>query len=175
MSGSGSGSTNTSADYVYTPQRGLKEAFDNVNDAAAEAMAESQPTEITPVATSGEGGQTAFLGASVNISEYPLEVYQSISDTCKDTIGIIFIGRASGEGGDLYTQEYTDGTPHQLALTSAERDMIKFAEENCKGVVVVLNSCNTMQIPELEDDDEINAIIQMCTPGAMGFKSLAKF
>ncbi|HJA66447.1 glycosyl hydrolase family 3 [Lachnoclostridium sp. An169] len=174
MSGSGSGSTNTSADYVYTPQRGLKEAFDNVNDAAAEAMAESQPTEITPVATSGEGGQTAFLGASVNISEYPLEVYQSISDTCKDTIGIIFIGRASGEGGDLYTQEYTDGTPHQLALTSAERDMIKFAEENCKGVVVVLNSCNTMQIPELEDDDEINAIIQMCTPGAMGFKSLGK-
>lgn len=35
MSGSGSGSTNTSADYVYSAVRGIQEAFSNVNNAAS--------------------------------------------------------------------------------------------------------------------------------------------
>lgn len=53
--------------------------------------------------------------------------------------------------------------------------MIEFAKKACgKGVIVVLNSCNTMEVAELADDEGINAIIQMCTPGALGFKSLGK-
>lgn len=61
-----------------------------------------------------------------------------------------------------------------MALTEDERETIQFAEDNCKGVVIVVNSTNAMQIPELEDDEKINAILQICTPGAMGFKSLGK-
>ncbi|MCI6757163.1 MAG: glycoside hydrolase family 3 C-terminal domain-containing protein [Lachnospiraceae bacterium] len=175
MSGSGSGGTNTSADYVYTPQRGLTEAFSNVNTALADAAGKAQAVTISPKAASGQGGATAFLGASTNIMEYPSTVYQGLEDTCKGTVGIIFLGRSSGEGGDIYTGEYSDGTPHQLALTQTERDMISYAEENCTGgVVVVLNSCNVMQAAELQDDPKINAILQICTPGALGFKSLGK-
>ncbi len=174
MSGSGSGSTNTTADYVYTAERGLTEAFTNVNQAVVDAMKQATPTEITPVAASGEGGQTAFLGASVNIAEYPVETYAGLEDTCKDTTGIVFVGRASGEGGDLYTHEYSDGTPHQLALTSLEKATLEYAKANCSSVVVVVNSCNAMELGELEDDPEVDAILQMCTPGAMGFKSLGK-
>ena len=173
MSGSGSGSTNTTADYAYSAERGITEAFTNVNAAVVDAMKKAEPVTATPEASSGEGGQTAFLGASVSISEYPVSTYSGLEDSCNGTVGIVFVGRASGEGGDLYTLPYDDGTPHQLALTQAEREMIEYAKANCtSGVVVVLNSCNTMQIPELEDDDGINAIIQMCTPGALGFKSL---
>ena len=175
MSGSGSGGTNTSVDYVYTPQKGIGEAFTNVNTAIEKAMLGATAVDIAPVAVSGEGGQTAFLGASLMISEYPVSAYSGLESTCANTVGLVFIGRAAGEGGDIYTKEYTDGTPHQLALTDAEREMIAYAKENCSlGVVVILNSCNTMQIAELEDDAGINAIIQMCTPGAMGFKSLGK-
>lgn len=97
-----------------------------------------------------------------------------MAESCKDTVGIVFLGRASGEGGDLYTLEYDDGTPHQLAVTKAERAMLDYAKANCKGVVVVLNTTNTMQVTELQDDKDINAIMQIATPGAMGFKSLGK-
>lgn len=173
MSGSGSGSTNTSADYAYSAERGITEAFSNVNDTVVDAMRNATATVIAPSASSGEGGQTAFLGASVNISEYPVDIYDGTEESCSGTVGIVFLSRASGEGGDLYTLEYEDGTPHQLALTTLERDLLEFAKTNCTGgVVVVLNSTNVMEVAELEDDEGINAIIQMCTPGALGFKSL---
>ena len=175
MSGSGSGSADTTAEYVYDAVRGITEAFNNINTKAADAMKNGTLVTINPVAASGEGGQTAFLGAAVSISEYPASTYAGIEDSCKDTVGIVFLGRAGGEGGDLYTQEYEDGTPHQLALTDTEREVLEFAKTNCTaGVVVILNSCNTMEVAELADDDGINAIVQMCTPGAMGFKSLGK-
>ncbi len=51
MSGSGSGSTNTEADYVYSPKRGLEEAFRNVNGKSEEAMLAATPIEIQPAAT----------------------------------------------------------------------------------------------------------------------------
>ncbi len=175
MSGSGSGSTNTNADYVYDAVRGINEAFSNVNNAAVDAMQKGTLKDIGPKGEGGEAGQTAFLGSAATISEYPADTYQGIEDSCKDTVGIVFIGRAGGEGGDLYTLPYEDGTPHQLALTDTERGMLEFAKANCTGgVVVVINSCNAMELAELEDDPEINAIISMVTPGAMGFKSLGK-
>lgn len=175
MSGSGSGGADTTADYVYNAVKGINEAFTNVNTAAADAMAKGTPHTSTPVAASGEGGQTAFLGAAVNLAEYPASTYSGIEASCKDTVGLVFLGRAGGEGGDLYTLEYDDGTPHQLALTDTERGVLEFAKTNCTGgVVVILNACNTMEVAELEDDAGINAIIQMCTPGGMGFKSLGK-
>ena len=70
MSGSGSGSADTKADYVYTAEKGINEAFSNVNNAAVDAMKNGTPHEVTPAAASGEGGATAFLGASMNLNEY---------------------------------------------------------------------------------------------------------
>ena len=175
MSGSGSGGTNTTADYVYTAEEGIHEAFKNVNEKAESAMKSAKVVDTTPLGSGGEGGQTAFLGAGAKISEYPAETYQGIEESCQDTVGIVFIGRAGGEGGDVYTMEYEDGTPHQLALTQAEREVLDYAKANCTGgVVVVLNCCNAMEPAELEDDKDINAILSICTPGAMGFKSLGK-
>ncbi|MCD7735153.1 MAG: glycoside hydrolase family 3 C-terminal domain-containing protein [Clostridiales bacterium] len=173
MSGSGSGSTDTTADYVYDAVRGIEEAFTNVNQAAVEAMQNGTVHETIPEAASGEGGETAFLGSSTILSEYPASTYAGIEDSCQDTVGLVFLGRAGGEGGDLYTLPYDDGTPHQLALTETERELLEFAKENCTGgVVVILNCCNTMELAELQDDPDINAIIVICTPGAMGFKAL---
>lgn len=174
MSGSGSGSADTTADYVYSAIKGITEAFSNVNGSSLDAMQAAEAVQIDPVAASGEAGQTAFLGSAVSIFEFPASIYAGIEDSCKGTVGIVFLGRAGGEGGDLYTDEYTDGTPHELALTDTERETLAFAKANCDGVVVVLTSCNTMQIAELQDDADINAIITMSTPGAVGFKSLGK-
>ena len=76
---------------------------------------------------------------------------------------IVFLGRAGGEGGDLYAEAYDDGTPHQLALTDTERGVLDFAKKNCAGVVVVLNSCNTMQVGELEET-RILMQLSRCAP-----------
>ena len=62
MSGSGSGSADTTADYVYTAEKGINEAFSNVNSASVDAMKNGTVHETTPAAASGEGGATAFWG-----------------------------------------------------------------------------------------------------------------
>ena len=77
MSGSGSGGTNTTADYVYTAEKGLTEAFENVNTDVVDAMKKAEAVDTTPVAASGEGGQTAFLGASVNIRQILIKVWKT--------------------------------------------------------------------------------------------------
>lgn len=172
MSGSGSGSGNTDADYAYNAERSLHEAFDNVNTTVEEAMKKAEPHATNPKGAGGEGGATAFLGAASTLNEYPVNVYDGLEDSCKESVGIVFIGRAGGEGGDVYTKEYEDGTPHMLALTQDEKDTINYAKKNCAGVVVVINACNAMELAELEDDQDVNAVITICTPGAMGFKAL---
>lgn len=175
MSGSGSGGTNTTADYVFNAEKGIQAAFTNINNNVVNAMRSATPETIAAAGGGGDAGQTAFLGAGAEIKEYPISTYSGLEDSCTGTVGIVFLGRGAGEGGDLYTMSYEDGTPHQLALTTLENELLEYAKENCSGgVVVVLNSCNVLQIPELADDSRINAIIQMCTPGAMGFKSLGK-
>lgn len=174
MSGSGSGSTNTSNEYAYTAERGITEAFDNVNTEFVDVMREAAVISANPTAASGEGGATAFLGAGLNIDEYDVADLEPVASTCEGTVGIVFIGRAAGEGGDMYTLDYDDGTPHQLALTQAERDMLDFAKTNCDGVVIVITSTNAMQLAELQDDEDVNAIIQVATPGALGFKSVGR-
>ncbi|MBQ1491538.1 MAG: glycoside hydrolase family 3 C-terminal domain-containing protein, partial [Blautia sp.] len=152
MSGSGSGGTNTTADYVYNAEKGIQEAFSNINQKAVDAMKAGQAVDTVPAGAGGEAGQTAFLGSSATIREYPADVFAGIEDSCKGTVGLVFIGRAGGEGGDIYTLPYTDGTPHQLALTEIEREVLSFAKANCDGVVVILNCCNAMEVSELEDD-----------------------
>ena len=174
MSGSGSGGGTSGGDAVYSAVRGITEAFKNVNGATLEAMNNGTVSQIDPVAASGEAGATAFLGSAVSIFEFPVSTYAGLETSCNGTVGLVFLGRAGGEGGDLYADAYVDGTPHELALTDLERETLAFAKANCDKVVVILNSCNTMEVAELADDAGINAIVTMCTPGTVGFKSLGK-
>ena len=57
MSGSGSGSADTTADYVYSAIKGITEAFSNVNGSSLDAMQAAEAVQIDPVAASGEAGQ----------------------------------------------------------------------------------------------------------------------
>lgn len=174
MSGSGSGGTDTSCEYAYSAERGIKEAFSHVNTTMVNAMKKAKPAEIKPQGADGDGGATAFMGAATIIREFDVEDLKAQQDSLKNTVGIVFIGRGAGEGGDLNTKPYEDGTPHQLALSENEKKLLSFAQENCKGVVVVVNSTNAMQLADLQDNPGVNAVLQIATPGALGFKSLGK-
>lgn len=54
---------------------------------------------------------------------------------------------------------------HGLQLSSSEQELIKFAKENFKKVIVTLNSSHAFEFYNLEKDDGINAIVWFGRPG----------
>lgn len=55
---------------------------------------------------------------------------------------------------------------HELQLTSSEIDLIEYAKENFKKVVVLFNSSHTFEMYNLEHDPQINALLWFGRPGA---------
>ena len=73
--------------------------------------------------------------------------------------------RLEGEGSDL-----PDGC---LALTDEERALIKEAEDNFEKVIVLLNGSPAMEIDELKEDPQVDAILWIGEPGTHGFYGVA--
>ena len=90
---------------------------------------------------------------------------------------IIVIGRSSSEAID-YTVGGVDDTvgssTEPLQLTDDERALIDLAEENFEEVIVIINSCNVMEVSELEEDDGVDAILWIGYPGAYGLLGVAQ-
>lgn len=175
--GSGSGNVDANKAYVATAEKSLSEHF-NVNQTLVSAMKKAVPQEITAMgisdATSSESGK-GFNGASTSILEFDPQIYKGLEESCADTTGIVFIGRVGGEGSNLQITPYSDGTAHELQLTTYERDMLRFAKEHCKNVVVIINSSNVMELGELVSGElEADAILWIGGPGATGFDSMAR-
>lgn len=79
--------------------------------------------------------------------------------------GIVMLCRLEGEGNDL-----PEGS---LTLTEEERALIKEAEANFEKVIVLLNGTPQMEIEELKDDPQIDAILWIGEPGTHGFYGVA--
>ncbi len=179
--GTGSGNVDTSKEYVYSPERALKEVFgeDAINETVADLLRNSSPYEISSdgiqATKKSEGDNMGFGGMDHKIKEFDPRIYdtEEVKASCEGTTGMVFIGRFGGESWDLQRTEYADGTPHQLALSSYEKEMIAFAKENCENVVIILNSSNQMELGLLEADDGIDAILWIGGPGGLGFKAMA--
>ena len=89
---------------------------------------------------------------------------------------IVVIGRPSAESID-YTVGGTDDTTSStepLELTDNEREIIELAKEASDNVIVILNTSNAMEIGELADDPEIDAILWIGFPGAYGMLGVAQ-
>lgn len=171
--GTGSGTIDESETYVVTPKEGLTSVFTTVNDAVEKAMQTAKVSAANPLVDSSSGSD-AYSGARISLPEYKKSVYESVAAKMKDTVGIVYLGRVGGEGGDLCATEYDDGTVHELALTQNEKDLLEVAKANCSKVVVVLETSNAMELAELQDDSKINAILQVGGCGCSGFASLAE-
>lgn len=132
------------------------------------AMSATGYTEAEP---SNDG--TTFSGAETDIYEFNPQVYEGTEDSCRDTVGIVYIGRIGGEGANILATPYYDGTPHNLALTEYEKETVKFAKENCDKVVAVINSSNIMELgPILSGEYECDAIVWIGGPGTTSYESL---
>lgn len=74
----------------------------------------------------------------------------------------------TGTGESAKTVEYK----HYLQLTDSEEELLEYAKANCKKVVVLINSSNVMELGNIQNDDEIDAILWTGRPGADGLKAL---
>ena len=193
--------TDPEGEATVSPAEALGAKFTNIVTAAADLQPEStgyklgmwrpsetgswyQPVEYTnyPDAPAAAEGTTAHDVAQMGGDNYILEldasVYDSLSDTdlgkMKDSTALVFVTRSGNENADKKSDGYTDGTEHFLQLSKNERDMIAFAKESCKKVVLVVVASNPIELDVVMDGElEAAAIICAGHPGDNGSKSLA--
>lgn len=121
----------------------------------------SEP-EIALYTTAKEAGGA---GAADNFTES----FNTYNDAA-----IVVFSRPGSEGSDYYPDEKgIDQTKYEaksaLGLTKNERAVLDLAKANFDKVIVLINSGSTMEIEELKQDDDVDAIMYVGFPGAYGF------
>lgn len=126
----------------------------------------------------------SYGGATVN--EVPQSEYSAAPSDYSDynDAAIIFLGRDSGEGLDFYPGEagladpgeFTQSTTKNIfSLSDDERDLISYVKgKGFDKVIVLLNTTSTMEIQELEDDPDIDAVMWIGNPGPYGINGVAR-
>lgn len=117
----------------------------------------------------------------VTFTELPLSYYpDSLVSTYagyKDA-AIVTFSRIGSENKDRATHSvdgHSDKNEHYLQLDDAEKDLINHVKaQGFKKIVVLLNSANIMQIPELDADPAISGIIWIGSPGNNGVDAVSR-
>lgn len=91
---------------------------------------------------------------------------------------IVVISRPGSEGSDYYPGEAGIDTKKYeatsaLGLVANERALIETAKKHFDKVIVMINSGSTMEIEELKQDKDIDALMYIGFPGAYGFLGIA--
>lgn len=122
-------------------------------------------------------GKTYNDRVSTNINEPDVADMTDLVDGFADydDAAIVVLGRSGSEASDYLPGEVTEGQGNSepLALTTNEKDLLELAKENFDRVIVLINSCNALEIDDLKHDDEIDAILNINFPGAYGMLGVA--
>ena len=168
--GTGSGTTDTSASVNIVD--GLENAGFEVND---ELVSFYKSSGVARPSQSGYSGSD-FTPVEVPAASYPDELLASAREF--SDIAIVVISRLGGEGGDipqnLYAAGYStvDDGRHYLELTQDEEDLLALVKgQDFDRIIVLINSCNAMELGFLEDES-IDAALWVGTPGAVGFNAV---
>lgn len=114
---------------------------------------------------------------SFQIGELSPNSYTSdVLASADGTTAIVFLTRDSSESAD-YSDAMTDPSGNTftspLGISEYERQMIRLAKEHCNGkVIVLLNTDAVMEIEELKQDPDIDAILWTGLPGMYGFEGV---
>ena len=137
------------------------------------------PTTISFYDTYNEtAGKTYNDRVDSNVNEparASLEAAAGTSFTEYGDAAIVVLGRSGSESRDYLPGSVTDGqgNTEPLELTTNEKDLLALAKENFEKVIVLINSCNAMEIDDLKHDDKIDAILNISFPGAYGMLGVA--
>lgn len=167
--GTGSAKPTGSVSHLSLLKDCLAEAF-TVNEEVASALEKATPVTLAAITAEPTLQQAHF---SNDLLEFDSDFYAPYTDSISGTTGLIFIARQDGEGLDLQRSAYSDGTPHELALTSYEKATISFAKAHCEKTIVILNCAMPLECePLTEGEDEVDAILWVGYPGSSGFLAL---
>lgn len=88
---------------------------------------------------------------------------------------IVVISRPSAESIDYLPGGIAEGlgAEEPLALTTNERDAIALAKECSEKVIVLVNSSTAVEIGDLKNDPEVDAILWIGAPGCYGMVGIA--
>lgn len=178
--GSGSGNVDATQDYIITCVEALTDTFgENLNTAVISRMESLFANDTSNKYKKAEIAMDDMSSDFYGIGEFYGEDYRAMDAIVSGYTDamLVFIGRAGGEGGDL-TQDMSlnnsggSSDEHQLELNEHEKAMISYAKSKSDKVIVVLNMSTTLELGALETDGEIDAVVWMGSPGAVGFGSM---
>lgn len=134
----------------------------------------------------GELAVDLFAGVTkegFRVGEPPVSMYTDVEPSYTDSFAeysdgaVVVISRTGTEGGDYQPGKagLAEGESGEtaLALNEEERAMIQLAEEYFDKVVVLINSISQIEIEELKQDEQIDAILWVGFPGCYGFYGVA--
>ena len=120
-----------------------------------------------------------------SVGEAPASAYtDDVLASADGTVAIVCIARDSSEAAeysdDMMAFAGPDYTPADdsldngpLNLSQNEKDMIALAKEHSSRVIVVINSDSAMEVKDLNDDPDVDAILWAGEPGLYGFLGTA--
>ena len=110
---------------------------------------------------------------SVGESDKNIYLEQKIINSFYDfnDLAIIVISRIGGEGYDLSKDNFIDGQNGYLSLTTKEQDMIDVAKTYFKKTLVLINSCNPLELSFIEEKN-IDACLWIGYVGEYGLNGL---
>ena len=164
------------ADEPVSPYNALNDSSLKLNPEIVNGVTKMRKTIVL---TEAEGTRSATGGQSALGGDFPLTAFDPASykkaPAAPDGTALVFIARGGQEGTDVKFDAYSDGTPHYLALTEAEKGMIAEAKRLCKNVVLIVNSSAPMELgPVVSGELECDAILWIAHPGNNGFAALPK-
>ena len=105
------------------------------------------------------------------------ENYQESFKEYADAAIVVF-SRPGSEGSDYYPgatgiDESVSGSKSALALSANEKAVLEMAKANFENVIVLVNTGVVMEIEDLKQDADVDAIMYVGFPGAFGFLGIA--
>ena len=188
----GSGSGSVKLDTVIDFKTGLENANFEVNPTVYDILLGYSSFTLKDNAFGGQDRVYDHPKANIvmdnpdasqyQIGEMPVENYTTDAVASFSSYGdaaIIMLGRGGGEGGDLaqsmegWDDHYVAGQ-HQLELNYDEKQLLALAEANFENVIVLINASTPMELGVLEDDQNVDAVLWVGSPGQTGFNAVGQ-
>ena len=173
----GSGSGAVKLDTVVDLKAGLENAKFKVNETVYGILAKYATTKPKGVIAMDKPQDSSYYIGEMPASGYTPDAIASFAGY--GDAGIVVIARGGGEGGDLardmkgWDDNYVSGQ-HQLELTKDERDTLALAKKSFEKVIVLVNASTSMELGELEEDADVDAILWVGSPGQTGFNAVGR-
>lgn len=115
---------------------------------------------------------------SVSDSSYKalLDDSKNFSDTA-----VVVIGRQGGESEDFPKTQFKskptqteDKSRHSLQISTEEEDLLKYAGQNYKNTIVIINSTNPFQLDFLDSINGLDSCLVVGTTGLKGANAIPK-